>query len=571
MDAMLEYWWYIIPVAALVTIFKLLFSRNKTKQIKTELQDIFDLLEPVALISRDFTVLRCNELYASTINEPIRSVVHSNYAKLFEKDFHRRSMLAKAFLKRETQFLGHEKIENDGHQVIYETYFHPIFVGETVEQVMEIKKDVTSFYLTQQELEKQKDRFKQSAQELTEKNSELLAAQREIQINLELRDHEQAMAREIQQGLLPKSIPDLPGVDFWSLYEPFDLVGGDLYDIVKLSDYKIGIFIADVSGHGLPAALVGALAKMSLAAHAKSIHSPVELFNVMNEDLRDQLCSGYYLTGFYGVLDLDTNVFQYVRASHPYPLLYSKNREVMTLDSKGLFLGLFENPEYQQDTVQLSEGDKVVFFTDGCYSVSKSNAIAYKQYVKIIEETIHFPIDELYHEVNRKLRDQVTDWHVDDDRTFLVMEIKKKSRAERFTYLNHFIEGDHIRRIRISTKEELDQFLQDVIKDLHELNYKATTISNIISATMEVVINAFEHAHNGDTSMKATIAFSISKEIFKLSVSDKGPGFDYSKIVRSDNIDSEVKVYGLLLVQFYMDHVYFDRKGTTVTILKKNN
>ena len=566
---MIDLVWYLIPLILLGYLIKLIMEDGRTARVKTELQDIFDLLDPVALIDKHYIIQRCNDLYLNTVNIPYKKIIGKKYDKIYEGNIHRVNLLAKAFMEKKAQFLGHEKFTYGEFEVIYETKFHPIFKNGKLEFVIEIKKDVTTSYKAHRELENQKKQLEYKTKALIQKNNELMEAKRKIQENLELREQELNMAREIQQGLLPKSIPNFSGVKFWTFYEPIDSVGGDLYDIVKLSDYQVGIFIADVSGHGLPAAFVGALAHMSLASHAKTIQSPVELFDRMNADLKEQLASGYYLTGFYGILDLNHNKMQYVRASHPYPIILKENGDVELIKSKGLFLGLFDEPKYEHGEVQLDKGDKIYLFTDGCYSLGDGTSLTFDDYSKIVQKHSDLPIEEIYEAASKDVNNVDPGYQTtDDDRTFLAFEILKESRVKRFRYLNHFVNGEVIHRSRISSRFELSELMNRISDEINKHQFEDGNVDNIVNASKEVILNALEYGNKWDENLKVNIAFCVDKKKFKLSVSDRGDGFDYETFIRNFRMQRDNHRFGLFLVLYYMDEVHFDYGGSTVTIVK---
>jgi len=203
---------------------------------------------------------------------------------------------------------------------------------------------------------------------------ELLSAVRNL---LSLKERENILVQEIekariiQQNLLPKELPLRSGIEFSTIYLPMDLVGGDLYDFVEFPDGRIGIFIADVSGHGMPAAMIASIVKVILSMLGPEISSPNELLNRMNEQLFGKT-SNNFLTAWYGILDPSGRNLKYALAGHPFPILI-RNGISEYLTGKGPALAIMEvrtSPNYEK---QIIPGDRLFFYTDGITEVLNSD------------------------------------------------------------------------------------------------------------------------------------------------------------------------------------------------------
>ena len=178
------------------------------------------------------------------------------------------------------------------------------------------------------------------------------------------------IARDVQQRLLPQAFPPVPGLDYAGTCRAALGVGGDYYDFVPLSTTQLGIAIGDVSGKGIPAALLMATLRAYLRG-AQTIHHQADLTVVMrhlNALVYESSAANRYATFFYGELDLTSRVFTYVNAGHNPPMLFGQcasGVEVQRLDTGGPVIGLIEECEYQQGTVTLAAGDILVAYTDG--------------------------------------------------------------------------------------------------------------------------------------------------------------------------------------------------------------
>lgn len=176
-------------------------------------------------------------------------------------------------------------------------------------------------------------------------------------------------ARSVQLGMLPPP-PKLEGVDIDVFYEACDELGGDFYDFITVSPTELGIVLADVSGHGLDAALMMAAAKKTLQIHARRSSSPSEVLIAACEDLADDLPKGSFITVWYGVLNSETGLLRYASAGHnPLILRREGSSQVSRHSAKGVVLGSVflkaMQESLEEQSLQLQHGDTVLLYTDG--------------------------------------------------------------------------------------------------------------------------------------------------------------------------------------------------------------
>jgi serine phosphatase RsbU (regulator of sigma subunit) len=171
-------------------------------------------------------------------------------------------------------------------------------------------------------------------------------------------------AREIQTALLPRSIPQPAGMSLAAAWQPARSVGGDYYDVIELGDGRLGVAIADVAGKGVPAALLMSNLQASLKLLAPEIDSPRRLCTKVNEVILRVVTPARYITFFYAVLDSRARTLVYCNAGHNPPLVVSTEGSER-LESGGPPLGLFAGAAFEEGTVQLRPGDRVVLYTDG--------------------------------------------------------------------------------------------------------------------------------------------------------------------------------------------------------------
>ena len=182
--------------------------------------------------------------------------------------------------------------------------------------------------------------------------------------SLQVINRELALAQQIQAGLLPGSV-SVAGVELTTRYLPVSSVAGDFYDFLPEPGKGIGALIADVAGHGIPAALTASMVK--IAIHAQQAHAgdPATVLRGMNQTLLGNV-GAQYVTAAYLYFDLQLQELRYSAAGHPPMLVWRKSGgEVETVEENGLFLGAFADADYTTRTMLLHPGDRCLLYTDG--------------------------------------------------------------------------------------------------------------------------------------------------------------------------------------------------------------
>jgi len=173
------------------------------------------------------------------------------------------------------------------------------------------------------------------------------------------------MARQIQLAILPRETPKIQGLDIAARYIPMSSVAGDFYDFIVVDERHVGILIADVSGHGLPSALIASMLQTALAAQSPRASDPAQVLTGLNQALCGRF-QWHFVTAAYLFLDLENSTVNYAGAAHPPLLLWRKKSGSATeVLENGLMLGLFPDSTYSAITLPLEGGDRIVLFTDG--------------------------------------------------------------------------------------------------------------------------------------------------------------------------------------------------------------
>lgn len=190
--------------------------------------------------------------------------------------------------------------------------------------------------------------------------------------------HELAIARKMQEALLPATIPEIEGLEVAASLKPTSNVGGDYYDIVPLGGGYLGLAIADVSGHGVSSAMMMTSFRMALLTELSREFSPAAAFRRISTLLhRDCDRSRMFVTAVLAVYEPLTGIVQYANAGHNPPRLRKAGRrEVMQLPATGVPIGMFEDMDYTEASITMEAGDTLVLYTDGLVENRNAAGIA---------------------------------------------------------------------------------------------------------------------------------------------------------------------------------------------------
>ncbi|HEX9614679.1 MAG TPA: PP2C family protein-serine/threonine phosphatase, partial [Bacteroidota bacterium] len=239
-------------------------------------------------------------------------------------------------------------------------------------------------------------------------------------------EDELKIAREIQQGLLPQKLPEIPGIDIAAANVSSKQVGGDYYDVLQRAENEYVIAIGDVSGKGTPAALLMASVQAALRALIPLHNDLPEATARINELTCDNTGGDKFITFFLGIVDVALNTLRYVNAGHNPPLLIRKDGSLLRLTEGGLILGIMKTTEpYQEGLVELESGDLLFLFTDGVSEAMNVSGVDFTD--ERLEALVKSVADKSASEVLQKVRAEVEEFsrgtQQSDDITMLVLKI----------------------------------------------------------------------------------------------------------------------------------------------------
>ncbi len=173
-------------------------------------------------------------------------------------------------------------------------------------------------------------------------------------------------AKKLQQYIIPENFEFVTYPSVKGRYLPIADIGGDLFDCYLIDEHRTGIVIADVTGHGIPAALVMTMSKMLFSIYAPDYDTTSQLMSKVNEEMRGLLLDMQYITAFYIMYDTESKILRFTNAGHTRPMFYRRNTgKVMALDTNGLFIGIKDDTYYEEKSIKVENGDRLLLYTDG--------------------------------------------------------------------------------------------------------------------------------------------------------------------------------------------------------------
>lgn len=232
-------------------------------------------------------------------------------------------------------------------------------------------------------------------------------------------------ALDIQQGLLPKEIPQIPGCQISGAWKPARIVSGDYYDVLKFDERSVGLCIGDVVGKGMPAALLMSNLQAAVRVLASASMEPQSLCEQVNRLTLGNMPLGKFITFFYGLIDAETYRLTYSNAGHNAPILLRRDGTALRLDKGGAILGVFPDGTYEQEEVALFTGDRLLLFTDGVSEVEDSagHEFGEERLIELLRESCDLGATAL----QEKVMNTVTEFcggNFHDDVTLLAMTVE---------------------------------------------------------------------------------------------------------------------------------------------------
>ena len=235
---------------------------------------------------------------------------------------------------------------------------------------------------------------------------------------------EMRLAYEIQLNLLPKKLPQIAGFEFVAASIPAEDVGGDYYDFIQLENGEFGFCVGDVTGKGMPAAMLMANLQATLRSQVLTGNFCAECLKNVNKLLFRSTEPTKFATLFYGILDPLTGSITYANGGHDSPILIKKGHPPVMLDATGLLLGVMENVLYKQSNVVLETGDILMLYTDGITESMniKMEELGLKALLSTLEKYQNDSADNILDKVKERIKQHAGNVPQSDDITLMIIK-----------------------------------------------------------------------------------------------------------------------------------------------------
>lgn len=412
--------------------------------------------------------------------------------------------------------------------------------------------------------------------------AQLVREKRIQEIERERIEQELRVARLIQHTLLPKEIPELPGWQISSYYQPAREVGGDFYDFLFFEDGRMGIVIGDVTDKGVPAALVMATTRSILRSTAHASISPGKVLEQANDLLHPDIPPKMFVTCLYAILDPVSGHLEYANAGHDLPH-WRHNGKVTELRATGMPLGLMPEMFYEEKEVTLGAGDSVLFYSDGLVEAHnpQREMFGFPRLARLLEEKGHGTpaIDYLLAELSVFTG---KDWEQEDDVTLVTLRREdRESKVENIPNVSTQPRDDesqnnpHWRTLAELLLPSIPgnerQAMEQVTQAVQELHLSTRRLEHLKTAVAEATMNAMEHGNHYQPDVPVIIQVQASATTLAVRISDQGEG---PADIEAETPDLEAKLaelqtprgWGLFLIKNLVDEMFIINNNSHHTI-----
>ncbi|HLA97399.1 MAG TPA: SpoIIE family protein phosphatase [Anaerolineales bacterium] len=395
-------------------------------------------------------------------------------------------------------------------------------------------------------------------------------------------EQEMRVARIIQQTLLPKSLPNLPGWQVAAHWQPARAVGGDFYDFIDFPDGRLGMVTGDVTDKGVPAALVMATTRSILRSASERSSTPGQILAYANELLVSDIPPNMFVTCLYMILDPASRRLTIANAGHNLPI-HRRDEVVHDLRVTGMPLGLMPGMDYEEIEVTLEHGDNILVYSDGLVEAHNpaKEMFGFPRLRELLacstdgegcpagEAMIPFLIDDLSEFTG-------PDWEQEDDLTFLILECLHSPVAPIADTL--FLEEQEGVEYRLLAEFSLPSepgneipLMERVVQSFQGLGLPGTVLERLKTAVAETAMNAIEHGNRYQAELPVEVRVSMSADKLCISIRDQGGS---QPIPEPETPDIEAKLaglqsprgWGLFLIKNMVDEMRVSADGVHHTV-----
>jgi serine phosphatase RsbU (regulator of sigma subunit)/anti-sigma regulatory factor (Ser/Thr protein kinase) len=411
--------------------------------------------------------------------------------------------------------------------------------------------------------------------------AQLVREQRAQSRERERIEQELRVARLIQQTLLPKELPALPGWQLDTYYQPAREVGGDFYDFLIFDDHRLGIIIGDVSDKGVPAALVMATTRSILRSVAQVTVAPSKVLEQANDLLYPDIPPNMFVTCLYAILDPQSGRLSYANAGHDLPYRCHGNA-VSELRATGMPLGLMPGMCYEEKETTLMPGERLLFYSDGLVEAHnpEREMFGFPRLMKLLQEYSNdtslsaFLLDQLntFTGPDCQQEDDVTMVTLTRSGGYGISIIATRST----TPLDEVKENDMWRtlaKLSIPSEPGNERFaMEQVGKAVQVLNISAKRLAQLKTAVAEATMNAMEHGNRYEAAKPVTLQVLTSQNRLAVRITDLRGSQPIPTDPEVPDLEAKLaelqspRGWGLFLIKNMVDEMHVESDETHHTV-----
>ncbi len=394
-------------------------------------------------------------------------------------------------------------------------------------------------------------------------------------------EQELRVARLIQQTLLPKELPALPGWQLNAHYQPAREVGGDFYDFLTFEDGRLGIVIGDVTDKGVPAALVMATTRSILRSAAQGTVTPGKVLERANDLLYPDIPPKMFVTCLYAILDPDSGRLWYANAGHDLP--YRRQGDTVSeLRATGMPLGLMPGMSYEEKETTLVPGERVLFYSDGLVEAHnpERKMFGFPRLMSLLKE----------HMDDQALSDFLLDqlkaftgpnWEQEDDVTLVTLTRSGgygiSTIATRSAEISDEAKENDMWRtlaeLSIPSEPGNERLaMEQVGEAVQVLKLPAKRLAELKTAVAEATMNAMEHGNHYESDRPVTIQVLTSPNMLSVRITDLGGSQSIPSDPETPDLEAKLaelqapRGWGLFLIKNLVDEMHVESDATHHTV-----
>jgi len=378
------------------------------------------------------------------------------------------------------------------------------------------------------------------------------------------------VAALIQQTLLPKELPAIPGWHVDAFYRPARAVGGDFYDFIALDDGRLGVVIGDVTDKGVPAALVMATCRSMLRSAAHNHDSPSAVLMEVNEALVPEIPPAMFVTCLYAIIDTEAGHIVFSNAGHNLPYVRTADG-VVELRATGMPLGLMPGMAYDEKRYEMASGEVMVLTSDGITEAHNAEGEMYG-FPRLMSRVARKPSDgDLVSALVSELESFTgKDTEQEDDITLVVVRRTTSAQDSASSFEDSF--SRVLDTFRLASDDGNERIAIDrVAAAVESLGLELSVLERLKTAVGETVMNAIEHGNENRHELEVDVEVSASQHAVSVRVTDQGGDLVIPEVVAPD-LEAKLageqtpRGWGLFLVEQMVDEVRSTSEGKTRTI-----